>query len=152
MKEAKKTDSVPGDIPAPILKEFLPEFAAPVTSILREAVRTHEWPSTWKKEYHIPLKKIPNPKSEDDVRGIGLTSWVSKQLERLLLKWIWPYVRPHLEPDQMSGVPGCSIEHYIIKMLHFIIGSMDGDPKTAVVAVPIETYPEGRQICPSQIR
>ena len=26
MKEAKKTDSVPGDLPAPILKEFLPSL------------------------------------------------------------------------------------------------------------------------------
>ena len=101
-------------------------------------MRTHEWPSSWKKEYHVPIKKIPAPKSEDDIRGIGLTSWVSKQLERLLLKWIWPYVRPHLDPDQMGGVPGCSIEHYIIKMLHFIIASMDGAPNTAVIAVPID--------------
>ena len=29
MKRAKKTDSVPGDIPASILKEFLPEFSTP---------------------------------------------------------------------------------------------------------------------------
>ena len=85
MKEAKKTDSVPGDIPAPILKEFLPEFVTLIT-----AMTTHEWPSTWKKEYHIPIKKVPVQKSEDDVRGIGLTNWVSKQLERLLLSWIWP--------------------------------------------------------------
>ena len=80
----------PGDIPAPILDEFLPEFVTPITVILKEAVRTHEWQSTWKKEYHIPIKKVPVPKSEDDMRGIGLTNWVSKQLERLLLSWIWP--------------------------------------------------------------
>ena len=42
MKAAKKTDSVPGDIPASILKEFLPEFASPVAAILREAVHSHE--------------------------------------------------------------------------------------------------------------
>ena len=33
-------DSLPGDIPARILKEFLPEFALPVTAILREAIST----------------------------------------------------------------------------------------------------------------
>ena len=37
MKSAKMTDSVPGDIPASILKEFLPEFATPVTAILKES-------------------------------------------------------------------------------------------------------------------
>ena len=58
------------------------------------------------------------------IRGIGLTNWVSKQLERYVLNWIWPFVQPHIDPDQMGGVPGCSIEHYIVKMLHFILTSL----------------------------
>ena len=49
MKAAKKTDSVPGDIPASILKEFLPELAAPVTAILKQAVETHTRPDHYKK-------------------------------------------------------------------------------------------------------
>jgi hypothetical protein len=138
MKRAKKTDSVPGDVPASILQEFLPEFASPITAILREAVQSHEWPEIYKKEFHLPLKKIPCPQTEDDLRGIGLTSWVSKQLERLVLNWIWPYVRPHLDPDQMGGRAGCSIEHYIIKMVQFILSSMNGNTNAAVVAVPVD--------------
>ena len=114
MKAAKKTDSVPGDISATILKEFLPEFATPVTAIIEEAIETHTWPEVFKKEFHVPIKKIPSPQTEDDVRGIGLTAWVSKQLERVVLKWIWPYLRSHIDPDQMGGVPGGSVENYII--------------------------------------
>ena len=138
MKAAKKTDSVPGDIPAAILKEFLPELAFPVTEILKQAVTTHTWPASFKKEYHLPLKKIPAPASEDDLRGIGLSSFVSKQLERLVLNWIWPYIRNHVDPDQMGGMPGCSIEHYITKMTDFILRSMDGNPDAAVIAVPVD--------------
>ena len=37
----------------------------------------------------------------------------------------------------MGGVPGCSIEHYIVKMLNFILTSMDGKPNIAVLAVPV---------------
>ena len=44
MKSAKRTDSVPGDIPCDILKEFLPEFTTPITAIIKEAVQTHTWP------------------------------------------------------------------------------------------------------------
>ena len=138
MKSAKKTDSVPGDIPVAILKEFLPELAFPVTAILKEAVTHHSWPEDFKKEYHLPLKKIPLPESEGDLRGIGMTNWASKQLERLVLNWIWPYIQPHVDPDQMGGMPGCSIEHYIIKMVDFILGSMDGDTDAAVLAVPVD--------------
>ena len=41
MKKAKKTESVPGDIPSSILKEFLPEFTTPVTAIINQAINTH---------------------------------------------------------------------------------------------------------------
>ena len=92
----------------------------------------------FKKEYHVPIKKVPSPLSEDDIRGIGLTSWVSKQLERLVLKWIWPYLRPHIDHDQMGDVPGSSVNHYIIKMVHFIMSSMDGNPDAAVLSVPVD--------------
>ena len=89
MRTSKKTDSVPGLIPASILKEFLPEFKAPLAAILRQAVRDHEWPYS-SLEYHLPIKKVPTPLSEDDVREIGLNVWVPKQLERFVLNWIWP--------------------------------------------------------------
>ena len=138
MKNAKVTDSVPEAIPASILREFLPEFTTPVTALLKEAVQTHTWPQRYKQEYHIPLKKIPIPESEDDIRGIGLTAWISKQLERLVLNWIWPFIQPHLDPDQMGGRPGCSIEHYIVKMVHFILKSMDGNSDAAVIGVPVD--------------
>ena len=82
------TDSVPGDIPAVILEKFLPEFAAPITAFLKESVDTHTWPSIYKKEYHLPLRKIPSPETEDDVCGIGLTALISNQLERVVLDWI----------------------------------------------------------------
>ena len=72
------------------------------------------------------------------MRGIGLSAWVSKQLERLVLNWIWPYIRPYMDPDQMGGVPGCSIEHYIIKMTDFILKSMDGNHDAAVLAAPVD--------------
>ena len=106
MEASKKTDSVPGDIPFNILKEFLPQFVTTVTAIIKEAVETHTWPAIYKKEYNIPLKKTPSPESKDDLRGIGLTSWVSKQLERYILNWILPYIQHYINPDQMGGVPG----------------------------------------------
>ena len=38
----------------------------------------------------------------------------------------------------MGGVPGCSIEHYTVKMLHSILGSMDGDSGSAVMGIPVD--------------
>ena len=82
---AKKTCSVPGDIPTDILDEFLPEFISPITQIINKSFSTHEWPQMFKKEYGVPIQKIPNPDSEDDLRSIGLTPFLSKRMEKLLI-------------------------------------------------------------------
>ena len=79
LKWVKKTCSVPGDIPIKILDEFLPEFTAPIAAIYREAVASYTWPESFKKEYHLPLNKVPVPQSEDDL--LGLTPFISKRLE-----------------------------------------------------------------------
>ena len=38
----------------------------------------------------------------------------------------------------MGGVPGGSVEHYIIKMLNFILSNMEGNPNIAVLSVPVD--------------
>ena len=55
------------DIPIKILNEFLPELTTPVVAIYtyREAIATHTWPQPYKKEDHLPIKKVLLPKSED---------------------------------------------------------------------------------------
>ena len=137
---AKKTCSVPGDIPTDILDEFLPEFTTPITHIFNRAFSTHEWPEMFKKEYGVPLQKIPNPESEDDLRSIGLTPFLSKRMEKLLIKWIWKYISPHIKSDQLGGLPGCSIVHYIIRMIDFILRNFDNNAKnpSAVLGVTVD--------------
>ena len=137
---AKKTCSVPGDIPTDILDEFLPEFTTPITHIFNRAFSTHEWPEMFKKEYGVPLQKIPNPESEDDLRSIGLTPFLSKRMEKLLIKWIWKYISPHIKSDQLGGLPGCSIVHYIIRMIDFILRNLDNNAKnpSAVLGVTVD--------------
>ena len=140
LKKGKKTCSVPGDIPTKILHEFLPELTTPVAAIYREAIATHTWPQPYKKEYHLPISKVPLPKSEDDLRNLGLTPFFSKRLEWFLIQWIWPFIEPHIDPDQLGGLPGCSVEHYLIQMLDFIHMSLDNSSNhpTAVLCALID--------------
>ena len=66
MKTAKKTKStVPGDIPPKILKEFLPELAGPVSSIMNSISETGKYPKNWKKEYTTAIPKEIPPSSEN---------------------------------------------------------------------------------------
>ena len=136
LKKGKKTCSVPGDLPTKIVEEFLPELTAPVAAIYREAIAKHSWPKSFKKEYHLPINKVPIPQSEDDLRNLGLTPFFSKRLEWFLIQWIWPYISPHIDLDQLGGLPGCSVNHYLIQMLDFIYKNLDNCKKkpTAVLA------------------
>ena len=82
----KKTCNVPGDIPIDILNEFLPEFITPITAIFNCTFSTHQWPDIFKKEYGVPINKVPIPESADDLRSIGLTPFLSKRMEKLLIR------------------------------------------------------------------
>ena len=137
---AKKTCSVPGDIPVDILSEFLPEFITPITHIFNRAFSSHEWPCKFKKEFGVPIEKIPHPESEDDIRSIGLTPFLSKRMEKLLIKWIWKYIYPHINSDQLGGLPGCSIVHYIMRMMDFIFRKLDDNSNnpSAVLGVTVD--------------
>ena len=53
-----------------------------------------------------------------------------------MIEWIWPFISPHLDPDQLGGLPGCSVSHYLTQMLDFIQKKLDNHAKqpTAVLA------------------
>ena len=36
-------------------------------------------------------------------------------------------ISPHLDPDQLGGLPGCSIEHYLVQMLDFVHRHLDNN-------------------------
>ena len=59
-------------------------------------------------------------------------------MTRPLWRTQWIDSHFYINSDQMGGMPGCSVDHYIIKMIHFILGSMYGDNDVAVLAVPVD--------------
>ena len=93
--------------------------------IFNKVFSSHEWPCIFKKEFGVPIEKTPHPESEDDLRSIGLTPFLSKRMEKLLINWIWKYIYPHINTDQLGGLPGCSIVHYIMRMMDFILRNLD---------------------------
>ena len=56
--------TVSGDLPKVIVEHFSAELSSPIAKV---------WPASWKTEYGVPLKKVSNPKSEDELRIISLT-------------------------------------------------------------------------------
>ena len=139
IKQSKKPrSSVPGDLPRRLVQEFAPELAAPAGKIFRNITKTGHWPKSWRGEYGTPLQKATNPISEDDLRIISLTPYLSKVYEQFVMGWLLKYVSHKLDWGQYGGKKGSSISHYLIDFVNFILFNQDLKIPHAVLAVLID--------------
>ena len=133
IRSKKPNSSVPGDLPKKIVQQFPAELAVPVSKIFNYITTTAVYPAQWKTEYQIPLPKVQQPESEDELRNIAKTSYLSKVYESVLADWLIPIIQPFLDPGQ-CGLKGFSITHYLIKLLHFVHSTWDKRQPHAVLA------------------
>ena len=67
IRQATKPKSgVPGDLPKRLVSEFGPELSLPISKIFNSVMKsarqgTAKWPTSWKQELGIPLKKSLTP-------------------------------------------------------------------------------------------
>ena len=126
-----------------LVKEFVPELSCPITKIFNNILKSAKngpakWPIFWKKEYGIPLKKVPEPQSEDDLRIISLTAFFSKVFERFVVQWLLKYIGDKIDPQQFGGTKGTSIAHYLIEVINFITYNLDFNIPIAVLGCTVD--------------
>ena len=97
-----------------------------------------KWPTSWKLEYGTPIPKIPDPKSEDDLRIISLTAFYSKVFERFVVQWLMKYIGHLLDPKQFGGLKQNSTSHYMIELINFILYNQDYDLPIAVLVCTVD--------------
>ena len=54
------------------------------------------YPEQWKTEFQIPIPKVYPPESEDDLRNIAKTPFLSKVYESFIAGWLLPIIQPFL--------------------------------------------------------
>ena len=113
-------------------------MATPAGKIFRNIVQTGHWPKQWRLEYGTPLQKQKNPVSEDHLRIISLTNYLSKQMEQFVIGWLLEYVGSQLDWGQYGGMKGSGISHYLIDFVNFILYNQDLKIPHAVLAVMID--------------
>ena len=137
-KTKKPRSQVPGDLPRRIVQEFSPELATPASIIFRNIIKSGHWPKSWKVEYGTPLQKENNPVTEEQLRIISLTNFLSKVMEQFVITWLMEYVGDKLDWGQYGGIKGSSISHYLIDFVNFILYNQDLKIPHAVIAVMID--------------
>ena len=115
MKKGRKTkSSVPGKLPARLRHEFGPKLAEPAAIIFNQIASTDQWVQHWKEGSVVPLKKVPNPKDESELRLIEITNYFSLQMEKIVLKWLLGFISDKIDRDQFGGAKGHSTAYYLI--------------------------------------
>ena len=136
LKSIKKPNSkVDGDIPKKLLVELMPEFTVPITVMFNKITESTQYPNDWKREEQIPIGKVSSPESEDEIRNLSKTKFLSKLYEGFLCDWLLPQVQPYLDPHQYGGMKGSSVNHYLVKLLNFIHKGLNmRDPQAVILA------------------
>ena len=124
IKANKPNGLVPGDLPKKLVQNCSATLAPPVSAIYNKISKYAIFPSQWKIEHQIALPKVSPPESEDDLRNIANTPFLSKVYESFVGGWLLPIIKPFLDPGQ-CGLKGLSITHYLIKLLHFVHKTLD---------------------------
>jgi hypothetical protein len=88
-------------------------------------------------EQAIALSKSKQkaPQSEEELRTISKTAWLSKLLENIVGDYLLPIVEPHMDPFQCGGMKKTSITHYLLRLLDFTHSTLDRkDPHAVMLA------------------
>ena len=134
-----KTQScVPGDIPPRLRYEFQVELAEPAALIFNTISQSGQWCKDWLQEFGTPLKKVPVPANETELRIIAITNHFSLIYERFVLKWLLEYVEDKLDPDQIGGREGHSVAHYLIEVQNAILYNLDLNKPLATLFTAID--------------
>ena len=119
----KKAACIPGDIPFKIISYFSNEISKPLCNIINSIFIDSTYPEIWKTEFITPAAKVYPPTSMSEYRPIsGMLSFA-----KVTDKIISSYIITDMTKDkrQYGNEKGVSVNHYLIKMLHKILSSVD---------------------------
>ena len=127
--------TVPGDIPAKLIKQFAAYLAEPLTDIFNSGLRRGEYPDIYKFEVCTPVPKSHPVQNTSQLRNISGLLNFDRVYEKLIGQLIVGDMEAKLDPAQFGNQRGISIQHYLIQMLHEILLVLDNNSKGDIFAV-----------------
>ena len=134
----KKAAQVPGDIPMKIIAEFSHELSKPLAHLINNCFRQGIYPNLWKIEFVTPVPKVYPPEKIKDLRKIAGLLNLSKITDKIIAEYIVDDMQYTRDKSQYGNKKKVSIQHYLIKMLHQILTSVDENSVSKSVAVILE--------------
>ena len=127
--------TIPDDIPSKILKEFSSELCSPLADVINTSIRTGSWPDSYKQELITPVGKVFPVETLDQLRPISGLPNCDKIQESIISEMVISDMKAKLDPSQFGNQKHKSIQHYLVRMIHRILTSLDKNMKGEVNAV-----------------
>ena len=131
----KKSAGVPGDIPMKLISDFSFELSRPIAHIVNHCLAQGIYPDIWKVEYVTPVPKVHPPENLADLRRISGLLNLSKITDKIIAEIITEDMAHARDRSQYGNQKKISLQHYLVKMLHKILTSIDQNSTNQSMAV-----------------
>ena len=127
--------TIPGDIPAKIMKEFASLLCVPLADIINTSIKTGSWPDRYKHELITSVGKVFPVESMKQLRPISNLPLCDKIQEKIVSEMIISDMKSKLDPTQYGNQKKTSIQHYLVRLMHRILTNVDRNMKGEINAV-----------------
>ena len=133
-----KAAGVPGDIPMKLISNFSFELSRPMAHIVNTCFTQGIYPNLWKLEFVTPVPKVHPPEKLSDLRKISGLFNLSKITDKIIAEIITEDMKVTRDKAQYGNLKKVSVQHYVIKMVHKILTSVDENTISKSMAVILE--------------
>ena len=139
LKSCKRTSPGPSGIPYFVFCEHWMILAPLYWFVWNFSLSKGAFPKCYKRAEVLPLPKVKNAKSVEQVRGISVTSIAARLFERLVhRKWISQNILLRSDPLQFAYKCGFSTIDYLLYFQFFVLSQLDKKDTDGVHVVAVD--------------
>ena len=127
--------TIPGDIPAKVVKIASGVLSIPMTHMINHSIKTGIWPDSYKEELITPVGKVIPVELLEQLRPISNLPICDKIQEAVISDMVVFDMKSNLDPTQFGNQKHLSIQHYLIRLMDRIVTNVDKNSKGEVNAV-----------------
>ena len=118
-----------------LIDRFADELTLPLCHIINSCLQAGQSPRLWKVEMVTPVPKVHPPEKLDHLRKISGLMNFSKITDSLLTEYLVADIAPTCDKAQYGNVKGLSVQHYLVKILHQVLLTLDKHSQSESFAV-----------------
>ena len=110
-------------------------ICVPLSNIINCGMSAGHWPQHYKRETITPTPKQIPAETRELLRPIANLFNFNKIFEKVVAEMVIADMKDKLDPSQYGNQKHISIQHYLVRLIHRVLTSVDRNTKGEVKAV-----------------